>query len=470
MRIRLGPPASTPGLTSSSEAPQDRTSSDSTSAEAPLGMVPASVPSGSAQTTAAQHAGGATAAQRALGMLGLGRVLKPAVAAAVLGAQLLVAAPAQGAPVDSACADTLKEVVVTQAALRPSEAEIQAQVAGFRARVDTLAEQLRAKGQDGAAQHLVACMNAYAPPGAGDAPLPTLIRALNGDPAAEGALADSLQKYGVTAQPSGKGWKLAAYLRTGNDNMASFDGRYRSDDGATAGLGAGVVLRRGNEAYAVDADYQLYTQRGGMLRTDLVTGLLSYTRESEQGGLQLHYGYDLGVQATGDLGGAEVQDGWHGLNEGNIMAGRRLGQGLQDTYATDPQASALVGVHAGVLKDLGLLQLKAGADVRVPIGPTGLGWVGADAGLGLGKDKGFQVDADLTLRGQWTQGDALKFDGAPLDDATVLIPHVGVGWQGSGWRVGIDWYRNYQGTMPGVGNLDSDNVLVTFTLGGGVRH
>jgi len=440
----------------------------------PLGPSGSLAPS--EQTVAAEHLGGQTMAQRALGMLHMGRMLRPAVAGIMMGVGLL-SAPAQAqVPVEpESCVTQLQAASHTAPTLEHSAVtpgDLQPQVQALRTRVDEVSRRLESAGKPEAAQHLRGCMQRFAPDGAGDAPLTTLLAALSGDPDAKANLQKSFDKHGVDIQPSDKddGWVLQAYLRSGNDNMATlFDGKYRSDDGATASLGAGMAFTRGDQRIDLDVDYQMLTERGGMDRTDLVTALLSHTKQSEAGGFKLSYGYDLGLQGTGDFGGAQVQDGWHGLNEGTMLGGRRLTGSLQNNYATDPQAALLVGVHAGAIKDLGLIDLYGGVEARTPIGPTGLGWVSGDLGVDISGDSGLYADIGITARHQWTQGSALSFDGAPLDDATVLIPHIGVGWQGDGWRVGIDWRRNDLGTKPGMGDFDSDTAMLTLTIGGGRR-
>lgn len=427
-------------------------------------------PLGPSQTLAAtpKHAAQVQArspslAQRTLGMLNLGRLFRPAVAAALLGAALIgTPAQAQTAPVET-------QTCVTEMA---AAVHAQTQVQDLRRQLDEVVRRLEGAGHGPQAEHLKACIQRFAPDGVHDAPLVTLLAALQGDEAAQANLPAHLEQHGiqVTQSPDKSTWDLQAYLRTGNDNMATlFDGQYRSDDGATASLGAGMVFTRGDQRVDVDVDYQMLTERGGMQRTDLVTALVSHTKTKDAGGFRLSYGYDLGLVGTGDFGGAQVQDGWHGLNEGTLLGGRRLGRGLQNVYSTDPQVSLLTGVHAGALKDLGLVDLYGGLEARAPIGPTGQGWVGGNLGVDIGSDKGLYADLGVTARYQWTQGDALSFDGAPVDDQAVFIPHIGVGWQGDNWRVGVDWYRNDLGTKPGIGDLNSDNVMLTLTIGGGRR-
>lgn len=453
---------------------QPKTTANLQAREIPLGPPPALTKSASA----AEHLGAKAVGTRAFSIVQLGRAFKPAIAAAIIGAGLVVGTPAaaQGTIAPDACVKELRiaaEPQTTTEAVRLSPAQIQTKVGDLRGEIDRVSGVLRNSGHEAAADHLQACMQKFAPEGAQDAPLAALLSALNGDPKAEQALRDSFDAHEVQITPSqsAESWKLSTYLRTGNDNATTlFDGRQRSDDGPTASLGAGMVFSLPDQEVKLDVDYQMLTERQGMQRTDLVTGLLSHSLFKDSGGLTLNYGYDLGIQATGDFGGAEVQDGWHTLNSDNFMTGRKLGGYLQNEYKTEKQAALLLGVHAGVVKDLGLVDLYADAEARVPVGPTGLGWVGATAGMEISGDNGgLYAQADLEARHQWTNGDAMSFSGAPVDNEAVLIPHIGVGWQGDGWRVGVDWRRNDLGSQPGMGDFQSDVTMLTLTIGGGRR-
>ncbi len=427
----------------------------------------------------AEQLGSESIGTRAFSIVQLGRAFKPAIAAAIIGAGLVVGSPVAAAPgpvEPQTCVKELRKATVTAPtpeAIKLTPAQIQTKVGEMRGEINRVADVLRNNGSEATADHLQACMQKFAPEGAEDAPLAALIGALNGDPEAEQALRDSFIAHEIQIKPGSdaKSWKLAGYLRTGNDNASTlFDGQYRSDDGPTASLGAGMVFSLPDQEVKLDVDYQMLTERNGMTRTDLVTGLISHSLFKDAGGLTLNYGYDLGIQATGDFGGANVQDAWHGLNSDNFMRGRRLTTTLQNEYKTEQQAALLVGVHAGAVKDLGLVDLYADAEARVPVGPTGLGWVGATAGLEISGDNGgLYAQADVKARYQWTNGDAMNFAGAPVDNDAVLIPHIGVGWQGDGYRIGVDWRRNDLGTQPGMGNLHSDVTMFTLTIGGGRR-
>lgn len=411
-----------------------------------------------------------TVAAATQGVLRTIRSAGGAVAGALLAAGLLLGSPAaaqEGAPVQT-CAQT--QVVATAA-------DTTAQVRALTEGLEQAACALEAKGDSEGAKAVRAAAQAHAPGGEASGTLGTLVGTLNGDPASREGLKGLVEQGAVTVEPADEGWKISVRLFTGNDNAATLlDGEYRSDDGATANLGAQLLATKADanghgRQLAADVGLEMLTERGGMRRTDLVDALVTYAERSEVGSVWLDdktVSFTLGLESTGDFGGAELQDGWHRLGEGTPLEGRWLGQGLQDTYTGGKQTSLLLGARASGTKDFGILDLGAGVEGRVPVGPTGLGWVSTDIDVRLGEDHGLFAQASFGARQQWTNGDAMGFDGAPVT-GTVLTPKVQVGWQGEGWSVGLEWSRNELGTSPGMGGMDDDRVSFGITIGGGQR-
>lgn len=402
------------------------------------------------------------------------RSMGNAVAGAVLAAGLLLGSPAvaqTGAPVDTCAAPT----EVTQ--VSPSRADTEAQVRAFAEGLEEAACALDKGGDAQGATAIRRTVEAHAPGGAADGTLGTLVASLNGDPDAKAALRTLVDKGEVKVEPQDDGWKISVHTFTGNDNAATLlDGRYRSDDGATANLGATLLATKADAnghgaQIAADVGLEMFTERDGMRRTDLVDALVTYAQRSEVGSVWLDdktLSFTVGLESTGDFGGAGLQDGWHRLGEGTPLEGRLLGEGLQDTYTEGKKTSVLLGARASGTKDFGLVDLDLGIEGRVPVGPTGLGWVSSDVGLRIGEDQGLFGQAGIGARYQWTNGEAMDFAGAPIDGA-VVTPKVKVGWQGEGWSVGLEWSRNQFGTSPGMGGMDDDRVSFGITIGGGQR-
>ncbi|MCK6551374.1 hypothetical protein L6R52_36400, partial [Myxococcota bacterium] len=270
-----------------------------------------------------------------------------------------------------------------------------------------------------------------------------------------------------------EGWRISTRTWTANDNAAiMLDGKFRSDDGHTAALGVDVIAEKGATRNALSLGGHMLTEAGGMRRTDLVELLATHARSLPSGTVVFDVitpRVTLGVQGTGNFGGAGLQDGWHRLGEGTPLEGRHLGEGLQDRYTGDEKYALVLGGGVEVKRELGLLELAADASAKVPIGATGLGWVGTSTTARLGASRGPFAEGSFGARYQWTNGSDLAFSGAPVSGELVYQPRVTLGWQERGWSLTLDWTRNAMGTQPGLGDRDADAIWIGITIGGARR-
>lgn len=274
-----------------------------------------------------------------------------------------------------------------------------------------------------------------------------------------------LAPHPCTAQPDP--WKFSVAVAHHNDNLATLrDGVMRSDDGPTTTNAIEASLNRPGERWVLNIDQALFTERGGMLRTDLMQVSVRHLKTQPTGRMFFDTatsGWLVGIQGTGDLGGAVVQDGWHGLS-GSVLGGRRLGAGLQDTYATPQDLALLLGAEIQGNKRLGLFDLSAGGQATVPIGTTGLGRISANTGVRAGEAQGPYASIGAEGGYQWTTGPAMNFDGAPLD-GFFLSPRVGLGWEFDSWSLGLEWQGNRFGTQSGLGDRDGESIGFTIRFG-----
>lgn len=406
------------------------------SAGPPKMPVNGAVPAAPVAATQAALAGANHGGVRAHGLAGILRRLERGVATAVLGASLFLGGP--GAAMAQTAEVTTPVTAVTVEAPEARATKV------LGALTDA-ADRLNASGEPIAAAVLRKAAPKLGPP------VSSAVALVAGD-----------------LEPDAKRW-FNAQLSLGNDNFATMDGRYRSDDGATASGGLRFEGGKGPHTLALNMNGTMFTETDrGMRRTDLLEALLSYTRQGE--GVLLFdtsaYGVTAGLQATGDFGGAQLQDSWHEFGEGTLLEGRRLGQGLQDTYIGPREYSPVLGAHARGERALApKLHMGVSAEALAPLGATGVGWAGLGADLEWAGETGPYAQAGLSGRQQWTRGDAFNFSGAPVD-GTVFVPRLELGWRENNWKLGLQWARNPHGTQTGFGDLDADHVFLTFTLGG----
>lgn len=253
---------------------------------------------------------------------------------------------------------------------------------------------------------------------------------------------------------------------TTNDAFAIIrDGNRRSDEGATAGIGFGITVNR--EPFAVNADlaYYMFTQRNGPLRTEWLI-LRTALVESMPGGEyfdRVRFSTGVGLQINGDLGGADVQNLLHRITP--TQNDLTFDTGLQSTYTNGFRLSPELNVEVQAERRFGLVQVGLGADAVVPVGPTGLVWIGGTLRTRIGHPRGLYAQPALQLRLQQALGDVFDFLGAPVDGG-VAIPSLAVGWSELRWAAALRWERNHLGTSRGFGgDRDGESVEMRFSFG-----
>lgn len=236
-------------------------------------------------------------------------------------------------------------------------------------------------------------------------------------------------------------------LWTANDGFAGVrDWRARQDEGATASLGFAYAT----EGHRVAVGYYLFTEPLGPLRTDWLR--IAYTQTVEWPG---RLGFDriegvggFGLQLTGDLGGAQLQDFWHRVTPTERDLTFRTG--LQREYSAN-NGLAFCGIAAlRGRKRMGWLEWTAQLSADLPVGNTGLLRLAASGSLLVGQEYGLFGALGLELAEQQGLGEAFDFAGAPVD-GWVGIPRVVVGFRRSHWGILARWENNHLGTSQGLG-------------------
>jgi hypothetical protein len=259
-------------------------------------------------------------------------------------------------------------------------------------------------------------------------------------------------------------WSRELRFWIANDGWADIrDGERRSDEGATASLGTRWVERLDSERHArFDVAYYLFTEPGGDLRSDWFRLDLLWGHRGEPAGwFDLWVGEaGIGLQMTGDLGGASLQNDLHRLTASDIDL--TFATGLQSTYTGELRATGVLNARGRAERRDGWLLFAIEGDLALPAGNTGLGWAGADFRARVGPARSWYIDLGLRLALQWRLGGALGFNGAPIDGG-VVIPSLAVGWAGNTWQLQGGWERNHLGTERGLGTT-RENESVTVSV------
>jgi hypothetical protein len=210
-----------------------------------------------------------------------------------------------------------------------------------------------------------------------------------------------------------------------------------------------------------DVAYYLFTEPGGDLRSDWFCLDLLWGHTGEPAGWFDRWVGEagIGLQATGDLGGAWLQNRLHWMTISN--SDLTFATGLQSTYTEELRATGVLSARGRAERRGGWLLFAIEGDLALPAGHTGLGWAGAGFQTRLGPARSWYVDLSLRLAVQWRLGGALDFNGAPTDGG-VVIPSFAVGWTGHTWQLEGGWERNHLGTERGLGTTrENESVMVS---------
>lgn len=256
----------------------------------------------------------------------------------------------------------------------------------------------------------------------------------------------------------------------GNDAFALLrDGNRRSDDGATASLGINYAHRRDKRRFDATLGYFMFTERLGSLRTEWMRLNVSWAGFSRAPSWKdtSFFRVGVGVQMTGDLGGAKIQDRLHRLTP--TTNDLTFATGLQSTATARFRLAPELSFGLGVQRRFAWLLLVLGFEGTLPVGHTGLVWVGSTLRSRFGKPRGFFVEPAIRVRLQRGLGGVFDFSGAPID-GPVAISALGLGWAEARWLVALRWERNPFGIARGFGetfNDESVEVTVGIALPGG---
>ena len=281
---------------------------------------------------------------------------------------------------------------------------------------------------------------------------------------------------GVSAhQVSGnEPWRHRLSVRFANDNFSTLaDGVLRSDDGPTNLLALTLEGVKQKSDYRLQLQHEMLTERGwgvGTLRTDRLSLRLGMGERNPLQGEHLfgqrRLGFEVGLDFMGDAGGATLQDQWHGLWEGTALGGRRLhakgGEAsLQGEY-TKSGGALVVGGSYQLENEWEGGRFGVGAEISMAVGNAGVHSAFVKVDLELGQEHGIYGRYRLRLGYQEAFGDALAFDGAPLD-GFIGQHEAAIGYRTRG---GLDYTvsftSNTSGTQEGFGNRDGHQIGFSF--------
>lgn len=192
------------------------------------------------------------------------------------------------------------------------------------------------------------------------------------------------------------------------------------DDGFTADFGGRLDGSIAGTPVSLTARQRLITQQDGLARTDY------FTLEGEALALRaetMEIALSVGGGASGNLFGAEVQEGWHRC----INVGRRRDRTgydtlrkayapLQSLYPLEHRAALLLGGRVGLPHDpRAIVQPLAGVEGKLALGDTGVsyvrGYLGVETNVPITRHVDFTLSAMTTLGAYATADPALKMRG-----------------------------------------------------------
>jgi hypothetical protein len=268
--------------------------------------------------------------------------------------------------------------------------------------------------------------------------------------------------------------KQRVTLNLSNDNFATLiDGAQRSDDGPTSTMGIHFEGNNSSLDYRLSFEHEMFTERGwgvGDRRTDRLSLNLDVgerTPLAHDGFFnQERRGYSLGLTATGNFGGATIQDQWHGLWEGTDLTGRRLdgsnwGVPLQSDY-TKGGAALMLGAEYQLEKTWDGGRIAVGGQAKLALGTAGIHSAGLHAALELGEGAGLFGRYELWAGLQSVMGDSFAFDGAPVE-GFIGQHNLEVGYRSErGVEVSLVFGSNVAGTQEGWGDRDGHQLGVNL--------
>jgi len=245
-------------------------------------------------------------------------------------------------------------------------------------------------------------------------------------------------------------------LGWGNDQFYLENG---DDVGFTNDFLAEAQLVATHDAFALRTRYRLLAERYGPRRTDELSCRLLWLHRFEFGTFSAILGPSFTLAASGNYGGAKLQNSWHRA----IDDGYTFGQGLADQYPD-------YGFGAGPGAVLGLswspvwwFGLALGSELVLAFGPTGRSQAALyDAVEFTSNDHGFRgvLALGIDLERTWTNDPYLEIPGGYETARAFWSPHLRLAGRGDSWEVGYQAHSN-------IGGADTHFGLFYVLVGGG---
>ena len=257
------------------------------------------------------------------------------------------------------------------------------------------------------------------------------------------------------------GLEPRARFAWGNDQFYPENG---DDLGFTQDLGVEAHLLNRIDDYALRLKYRLITERYGKRRTDELTSELRWLHEHDLGLMRATLGPALSFAASGNFGGAELQNTWHrAFNDAYTFD-----HGLADEYPDHTFGLGLGGQLGFTYSPYWWLRLMLGSQLSVACGKSGRSQTSLYDALELESgNAGLRVAASLgvDLERTWTHDPYLQLPGAYETEAPWSSPHFRLALRHDSWEAGYVAHTN-------VGGAETQFGLLYFLIGGGpaFRH
>jgi len=238
---------------------------------------------------------------------------------------------------------------------------------------------------------------------------------------------------------------------------------FHDDDGFTNDLSLNANLERGESEFQFFGRHRMITEREGLHREDEVLTEARWGRRVKKFGRgELSSFLGLGLVATGPLGGAQLQDNFHGLThwgrrlngegrdqlqsiyEGGVLISPRLAVGGNFRYPVSDQTQVSLNLEVDASHNVGVSKGELAGEVERH-------WE-------KGRNR-FSLWVDFALRHLHSEEDRLSFHGGYPKEATFLEPTLGFSYSRGAKRIGFSLILNQEGTGVNQGVLSLSYLL-----------
>ncbi len=233
---------------------------------------------------------------------------------------------------------------------------------------------------------------------------------------------------------------------------------FHDDNGFTNDVELGGACETGKRRFSLGGRHRMITERGGLRRSDEVDLEAGVERvEARRSKSELSSYIGLGLVATGPLGGAAWQDGFHRLiNWGRTLSGAQLGK-LQNRYEGGIRVAPRLRVGLNALwRASKRTALSAGAEVAVS---RGVGTSGGKLEVDVehrrraaGGELSFS--GAVALRHLRAEEERLTFPGAYPRAKSFLEPWFEINYRRGSRSVGFRLILNVEGSGSNQGSLN----------------